>query len=92
MMNPFDSDKISTIEKIFLAGVASAILKKNSKIKVRGSPHEILVLQRALRAAMNLNDELHRPGATVESITTYINAKHEAAAEFAQCFGVQFPV
>ena len=88
----FDNLEITTVGKIFLAGVAASILGKLSGIKVRGTPDEIETLKDALLASKRFQDELHRPGATVQSIMDRLQLKHVSAAEFEKVLGIPWPL
>lgn len=88
----FDHYKISTVGKIFLAGVALAALGKMSNLKVRGTPDEIEALKNALMSSKKFQDELHRPGATVQSIMDHLHLKNISAAEFEHRLGVPWPL
>lgn len=88
----FDGYEISTVGKIFLAGVAASILGKMSNIRVRGTPDEIEALKDALSASRAFQDELHRPGATVQSIMDRLHLKNISAEEFERRLGVPWPL
>jgi hypothetical protein len=88
----FDSYKVSTVGKIFLAAVAASILGQLSHVKVRGTPDEIDALKSALLASKEFQNELHRPGATVQSIMDRLRLKNISAQEFEDRLGVPWPL
>lgn len=88
----FDSYEISTVGKIFLAGVAAAALGKMSGIKIRGTQEEIDALKSALLASKAFQDELHRPDATVQSIMDKLQLKNITAKNFKEKLGVPWPL
>lgn len=88
----FDSFQISTVGKLFLASVAASILGKATSIKVRGTPDEIEVLKRTLLSSKAFQNELHRPGATVQSIMDKLHLAHIDADEFERILGVPWPL
>jgi hypothetical protein len=94
MMNEgiFDSYEITTVGKIFLAGIAAAILGKASNMRVRGTPDEIAALKDALLASREFQEELRRPGATVQSIMDRLHLKNVSAEEFEKRLGVPWPL
>lgn len=88
----FDNDSISVVGKIFLAGIASALLGIPSNIKIRGTPDEIAVFKDALQACKEFQDELKNPDATVQSIMNKHENKKIAVSEFSDCFGLPWPL
>ena len=88
----FEEFEISTVGKIFLAGIAMSALGKPSNIKVRGTPNEIETVKKALMASKALQDELNRPGASVQSIMDRLHLKNISAEEFQQRLGVPWPL
>lgn len=87
-----DYYEISTVGKIFLAGIAASILGKQSNIKIRGSQDEIDAIKSALMASRQFQDELKRPGATVQSIMDRLRLKNISAEEFEDRLGVPWPL
>jgi hypothetical protein len=88
----FDNFQISTVGKLFLAGVAASILGKATNIKIKGTPDEIDILKRALLSSKAFQNELHRPGATVQSIMDKLQLAHVDADEFERILGVPWPL
>lgn len=88
----FSDFRISTVGKLFLAGVAAYILGRPSRLKIRGNPYEVDALKNALLASRKFQQELNRPGATVQSIMDKLQLKNITAKEFEQKLGVPWPL
>lgn len=83
---------LSTTGKIFLAAVAAALIGKISNVRVRGTQDQIDALKSALMTSREFNDEINRPGATVQSVMEKLRLKNISAEEFEARFGVPFPL
>lgn len=83
---------MSTVGKLFLAGVAAWVVGRPSGLKLRGTPEQLLAVVEALKAVRSLKDELMRPEATVQSIADIIALKDLAAQRFEQVVGIKFPL
>lgn len=88
----FSNYHISTVGKIFLAGVAAWLVGRASKLKVRGTPDEVDALKNALMASKKFQDELNRPGASVQSVMDKLQLKNITAQEFERTLGVPWPL
>lgn len=88
----FGDYTISTVGKIFLAGVAAWLVGRASRLKVRGTPDEVEVLKNALMASKKFQEELRRPGATVQSVMDRLQLKNISAQEFERKLGIPFPL
>lgn len=84
--------ELSTVGKIFLAGVAAWLIGRPSHLKIRGTPDEVEALQNALMASRRFRDELNRPGATVQSVMDKLQLKNITAQEFERKLGVPWPL
>jgi hypothetical protein len=91
-MDIFNSPQISTVGKIFLAGITSAVLGKQSFLKIKGTPDEVDVIKQALKASRDLHDEIENPNATVQSIMSRLNIKNHAASEFQKVLNLPWPI
>jgi hypothetical protein len=83
---------MNIVGKLFLASVAAWLVGKVVNTKLRGSPREIQAVADAMLASKRFQDELHRTGATVDSVMNKLNLKHASAAEFERILGVKFPL
>lgn len=88
-------DNLSTTGKIFFAAVAAYLAGKigsGSFLKVRGSPEELRAVAEALAASKAFQDELKRPGATIDSVIEKMNLKRVTADKFEKITGKKFPL
>ena len=88
----FSNYHISTVGKLFLAGVAAWLVGRASNLKVRGTQDEIDVLKNALMASKKFQDELNRPGATVQSVMDRLQLSRITAQEFERKLGIPWPL
>lgn len=79
--------------KIFLASLAAwAVGKVASNIKLRGYPEEIQTVVNALMSSKVFQNELRKPGASVESVMEKLRVKQMSAADFKRVLGVEWPL
>lgn len=83
---------LSLFGKIFYGSVAAWLLGKMVNLKFRGSRQQAEALASALVSSKKFQDELERPGATVESVVQKLGVKHMSAAQFERTFGVPWPL
>ncbi len=83
---------ISTVGKIFMAGVAAWFLNKPSNLKLRGTPEQVEVLKNALMASRKFREELEKPGASVQSVMDKLQLKNATAREFERKLGIPWPL
>lgn len=91
-MSVFEDPNVTTVGKIFLAGIASAVLGCPPHIKVRGTPDQIEAIRNAVEAARAFQAELERPGAMVQDIMDKLQMKNLAAEEFKARLGLPWPL
>jgi hypothetical protein len=89
---PINELKLNLLGKIFFVTAAAWLVGKAVNMKVRGSPHEVQAVSNALMASRRFQDELNRPGATVESVMQKLDLKHASAREFERILGVPWPL
>lgn len=86
--------KLSAIGKLFfaslVAGIAAGVGK--SMMKIKGTPEQIKAITAAIVASKEFQDEVKRPGATVESVISKMHIKNLTAAEFKRITGKPFPI
>lgn len=63
-----------------------------TRTKLRGTSEEINAVAAALLSSRKFQDELNRPGATVESVMEKLNIKNMSAREFERVFGTPWPL
>lgn len=88
----FSRNSISTVGKMFLAGVTAWLLNRPARLKIRGTQEQITLLKAALLASRKFQDELYRSGATVQSIMNKLQAKNLATTEFENKLGIPWPL
>jgi len=88
----FSDHTLSTVGKLFLAGVAAWVVGRPSGLKLRGTPEQLLAVVEALKAVRTLKDELMKPDVTVQSIVDLVALKDAAAQRFEQVVGIKFPL
>lgn len=90
-----ESMNLSTTGKIFFAAAAAYLAGKvgsGAFLKLRGSPDELRAAADALMASKVFQDELRRPGATIDSVIEKMNAKNMTAEKFKQITGKVWPI
>lgn len=83
---------MNLIGKIFFASVAAWLLGKMVNVKVKGTPEEVDAVARAMLNSKRFQDELNRPGATVDSVLHKLNLKNASAREFERILGIPWPL
>lgn len=83
---------LSTTGKLFLAGLAAWIVGRASKLRVRGTKKEITAIAGALRSSRRFQDELKKPGASVQSVMQKLNIKRLKGRAFERVLGVPWPL
>lgn len=96
---------LSWAGKIFFAGVAAYLvglgLERGGKLpssppklpfKLRGTPEQINAVIGALMASKSFQQELKKPGATVESVIEKLNLKNMTKERFRQLTGRPWPL
>lgn len=83
---------ISLTGKLFLASVGAWIVGKNVNTKIRGNRDEVEAICNALAASKKFQDELRKPGATIESVVEKLRIKQMTASEFERVLGVRWPL
>jgi hypothetical protein len=78
--------------KLLLASIGAWLVGKSVNTKIRGTQQEIRVIANALMASKRFQEELRRPGATVESVSQKLRLKHMSAVEFEKIMGVRWPL
>lgn len=84
--------KMSTVGKLFLAGMAAWIMGRSSKLKIRGSRTQIDAVANALRSSRRFQREIAKPGATVQSVMEKLKLKNASASRFKAILGVPWPL
>lgn len=78
--------------KLLLASLGAWLVGKVVNTKIRGNQDEMSAVANALMASRRFQDELHRPGATVQSVIEKLKIKQMSASEFERVLGVSWPL
>lgn len=78
--------------KILFASIGAWLVGRATNVKVRGTQEEIDAITNAMMASRKFQDELNRPGASVESVVAKLGLKNATAREFERILGVRFPI
>jgi hypothetical protein len=78
--------------KIMLASLGAWMLGKIVNTKLRGNQSEVTAIANALLASRRFQDELRRPGASVQSVIEKLQVKNMSAVEFERVLGVRWPL
>ena len=83
---------LSLTGKMLLASLGAWLVGKVVTTKVRGCQDEITAVSNALMSSRKFQEELNRPGATVESVMAKLRVKQMSASEFERVLGVRWPL
>jgi len=89
---PINELKLNLLGKIFFTAAAAWLIGRAVNMKIRGTPHEVQAVANAMMASRRFQEELNRPGATVESVMQKLDLKHASAREFERILGVPWPL
>jgi hypothetical protein len=89
---PINELKVNLLGKVFFATLGAWLVGKYVNTKLRGTQSEIQAVGNALAASKRFQDELNRPGATVDSVVQKLGIKHMSASEFERVLGVPWPL
>lgn len=89
---PLNELQLNLLGKIFFTACAAWLVGKATNMKVRGTESEVRAVSDAMLASRRFQDELRRPGATVESVMQKLGLKHASAREFERILGVPWPL
>lgn len=83
---------LNLLGKVAFATFAAWLIGKSTNLKVRGTPDQVNAVSNALLSSRRFQDELNRPGASVESVVQKLGVKHMSAQEFERVLGVPWPL
>ena len=83
---------MNLLGKLFVGSLAAWMLGKATQVKYRGTEDEINAIINAMHSSRRFQDELSRPGASVESVIEKLNLKNADAREFEKILGVRWPL
>jgi len=84
--------RVNLLGKVFFATLGAWLVGKFVNTKLRGSQAEIEAIGNALASSQRFQDELSRPGATVDSVVQKLGVKHMSASQFERVLGVRWPL
>lgn len=91
------SDKLNEAQlnfagKMMLAAMGAWMVNKAVNTKLRGTKDEVTVIANALMSSKKFQEELQKPGATVQSVMDKLRIKQMSAAEFERVLGIRWPL
>lgn len=94
---PLKEFNLSWAGKLFFAGAAAFILgkgleKMNVPIKIKGNPEEIRAVVDAIMSSKRFQQELSRPGATIESVIEKLEIRNMTKDQFRRITGKAWPL
>jgi hypothetical protein len=84
--------KMNLLGKVFFGTLAAWLVGKAVNTKLRGTKEQVEAVMEALLASRKFQDELHKPGATVDSVVQKLGVKHMSASEFERKLGIPWPL
>jgi hypothetical protein len=84
--------RLGVTGKLLLASIGAWFVGKVVNTKLRGSKAEITAITNALLASKRFQEELRRPGASVQSVVDRLHVKRMTAEEFERLFGIRWPL
>lgn len=83
---------LNLLGKIFFASAAAFVAGHTVNVAIRGTRDEVKAVANALMASRKFQEELRRPGATVDSVVQRLGIKQMTAREFERVLGVPWPL
>jgi hypothetical protein len=78
--------------KMLIASLGAWLAGKMVNTKLRGDEDEISAVANALMASKRFQEELRKPGASVQSVMDKLRVKQMSASEFERVLGVRWPL
>lgn len=89
---PLNELHLNLVGKLMFTAIGAWLVGRACGVKIRGSEKEIEAVTNAMMASRRFQDELSRPGATVDSVMNKLGLKHASAREFENILGVSWPL
>ena len=83
---------VNGVGKVLFAGVAAWLAGHAISLRIRASKLEALALARAMVASKRFQQELAKPGATIEQVMRALGDKTRSAREFEDTFEQRWPL
>lgn len=85
--------KLSAVGKLFFASLIVTLMTgKSSPFRISGRQEDIQILARAIQSSKRFQDEIRKPGATIDSVIRSMDLKNVDARNFQARFGVPWPL
>ena len=89
---PLNELHLNLTGKIFFATLGAWIIGKAVNTRLRGTKEQVEAVSNALLSSRKFQEELKKPGATMDSVVEKLNVKRMSAAEFERVFGTPWPL
>lgn len=85
--------RLSAIGKLFFASlIVTLTTGKSSPFRISGKQEDVQILARAIQSSKRFQDEIKKPGATIDSVIRSMDLKNVDAKNFQSRFGVPWPL
>ena len=85
--------KMTTVGKLVFASLLTVMATgKRSPFKLSGDAKKIEIMAKAVQSSKNFQEEIKRPGATVDSVIRAMDMKNIDAKNFKSVFGADWPL
>ena len=89
---PLNELGFNFLGKVFAASLGAWLVGRHTGLIIRGTREEVDAVSNAMLASRRFQDELGRPGATVESVMQKLGLYHATQREFERILGVEWPL
>jgi hypothetical protein len=83
---------VNGVGKLLFVSVAAWLAGKAISMRIRASKQEALALAKAMIASKRFQQEISKPGATVDSVMKVLGDKTKSAREFEDTFNMRWPL
>lgn len=91
-MSTINELQLNLAGKLLITAIGAWLLGKAVNVTLRGSKQEVQTVVNTMLASRRFQNELSRPGATINSIVEKLNLKNASAQEFERILGIKFPL
>lgn len=92
MEKPLNELHLNLAGKILLASIGAWLIGRATNVKIRGTEDQVNAVMQAMVASRAFQDELSKPGATIDSVMSKLNVKNMTVAEFEKLFHLKWPL
>jgi hypothetical protein len=82
----------SNTGKILLGLMGVAFFQGLTGAHIRGTPQQIDAIVEAMMTSRRFQEELRRPGASIDSVVEKLGLKNASAAQFERVLGIKWPL